>query len=114
MNPTPTPVINFQEIIQKAFPNYPKGESKIDITKPGLTLGEIISTLIPYIYVIAGLVLFVMLLMGGFSYLTSAGDPEKMKAAQGKITHAVIGFLIIFLAYWLAQLLETIFGIQIF
>ena len=103
--------IDFDAIREKAFPSY--SPEKIDI-KADLTIGEIISKIIPYIYVLAGLVLFGMLLMGGFSYLTSAGDPEKMKAAQGKITHAVVGFLIIFLAYWLAQLLETIFGIRIF
>ncbi len=104
--------IDFDAIKEGAFPDYSPG--KIDITKADLTIGEIISKIIPYIYVIAGLVLFMMLIMGGFSYLTSAGDPDKMKSAQGKITHALVGFLIIFLAYWLAQLLEIIFGIQIF
>ncbi|MBU3935484.1 pilin, partial [Patescibacteria group bacterium] len=102
------PAIDFPKIIEEVFPpdSLPANTD--------LTIGEIISKIIPYIYVLAGLVLFMMLVMGGFSYLTSAGDPDKMKAAQGKITHALVGFLIIFLAYWLAQLLEIIFGIQIF
>jgi len=79
-----------------------------------LTLGNIISQIIPYIYVIAGLILFFLLITGGFSYLTSGGDPKKVETAQGKITHALAGFMIIFLSYWLAQLLEIIFNIQIF
>jgi hypothetical protein len=52
--------------------------------------------------------------MGGFELLTSGGDPEKAKKAQERITSALIGFLIIFLAYWLTQILEVIFGISIF
>lgn len=83
--------------------------------KPGLkTPGDIISALLPYVFVIAGLILFALLIMGGFGYLTSGGDPESVKKAQGKLTSALVGFLIIFLAYWLTQLLEIIFGISIF
>jgi len=31
--------------------------------------------------------------------MTSAGNPETMKKAQGKLTMAVVGFIIIFVAY---------------
>jgi len=77
-------------------------------------LGDILSRLLPYVYAVAGLMLFIFLIIGGFGYLTSGGDPKKVEMAQGKITHALMGFLIIFLSYWLAQLFEIIFGIQIF
>jgi len=104
--------INFQDIIKGALPDYTPG--KIDITKANLTIGDIISAILPYIFAIAGLILFVFLIMGGFELLTSAGNPESAKKAQEKITSALVGFIIIFLAYWLAQALEIIFGIQIF
>ncbi len=77
-------------------------------------LADLISFFIPYIYGIAGLVLFGLLIAGGFGFLTSAGDPDKVKGAQGKITSALVGFLIIFLSYWLVQILEVLFGIEIF
>lgn len=108
-----TQAIDFQQIIQNALlPGYKSG--KIDITDANLTIGGIISAILPYIFVIAGLVLFVFLIMGGFELLTSAGNPESAKKAQDKITSALVGFIIIFLAYWLAQALEIIFGIKIF
>lgn len=78
------------------------------------TIGDIISALIPYILVLAGLILFGFLIFGGFELLTSAGDPKKVQSAQGKITSAIIGFIIIFVAYWLVQILEIIFGLKIF
>jgi hypothetical protein len=74
------------------------------------TLGDVISNLLNYVYPLAGLILFGMLLMGGFDLLTSAGNPEKVKAGQGKITSALIGFLIIFLSYWIIQILQIILG----
>jgi len=77
------------------------------------TIGDIISALIPYIFTIAGLVLFIMLIMGGFGLLTSGGNPDKVNAAKGKLTSALIGFVIIFVSYWLMKILEIVFGIEI-
>ncbi len=76
-------------------------------------IGSIINELLKYVFVLAGLVLFILLIVGGFGLLTSGGNPDKMKAAQGKITSAVIGFVIIFISYWLMRILEIIFGISI-
>ena len=77
-------------------------------------LGSIVSTLLSqYIFFFAGLILLFMLIMGGFQMLTSAGDPEKVKAGQGKITTGLIGFLIIFVAYWLMQIIEVVLGFTI-
>jgi len=53
------------------------------------------------------------LIIGGFGLLTSGGSPDKVKAAQGKITSAVIGFVIIFIAYWLVRILEIAFGLDL-
>jgi hypothetical protein len=77
-------------------------------------LGDIISSLIPYIFGLAGLALLLILIWGGFEMMTSAGDPKKMESAKGRLTGAVVGFIIIFAAYWLVQILEVIFGLKIF
>lgn len=76
-------------------------------------LGEIINQLLPYIYAFAGLALFVMLIWGGITLMTAAGDPAKSKAGYGRITAGLIGFLIIFVSYFVAQLVEVILGIKI-
>lgn len=102
---TPTPAINFNTLIT-SIPGFKFTTSS--------TIGDIISAILPYVFAISGLLLFVFLIMGGFELLTSAGNPESVKKAQGKITSALVGFVIIFLAYWLTQALEIIFGIKIF
>lgn len=78
----------------------------------GSQLGDIIAGLIPYIFVIAGLLLLLYLIYGGFHYMVSLGDPKGMQEARGKITNALAGFLIVFLAYWLVQIAGTLLGLD--
>lgn len=77
-------------------------------------LGTIINEFLKYLFPLAGLLLFAYLVMAGFSFLTSGGEPKAMEQAKEKITHALAGFLLIFVAYWLVQLLEFIFNLKIF
>ena len=77
------------------------------------TPAEIINTLIPIIFILAGIVLLFMLVFGGFTIFLSVGNPEKIKKGTGMITSALIGFLIIFAAYWIIELLQITFGIQV-
>jgi len=84
------------------------------ITKPELAnLGLIISELLKYIFVIAGLILFFLLVTKGLQYLTSGGDPKKVEGAKQGLTAALIGFLIIFISYWLIQIAEFVLHIDI-
>lgn len=45
------------------------------------------------------LVLFIMFVVGAFNYLTSFGNPEKVKKAQGTLKFAVIGFILFIGSY---------------
>jgi len=77
------------------------------------TPAGIINALLPYIFIFAGIILFAMLIAGGFSIFVSAGNPEKIKKGQAMLVNALIGFLIIFSAYWIIQLVEYSLGIQV-
>ena len=55
------------------------------------------------------LVLFVMLLIGAFNYLTSLGNPEKIKKAQGTLKFAVIGLIVFLLAYLILTIIDWLF-----
>ncbi len=79
--------------------------------KENLSIGDIISKLLPYLFVLAGLGLLVFLILGGFQLMVSGGDPKATEQAKGKITGAVIGFIIIFISYWLVQILQVVFGL---
>jgi len=98
--------LNLGEIQKNAIPEFKfKGNSG--------SLGGIISALVPYVFTIAGLLLLLYLIIGGFGLLTSGGDPKKMQGAKGQITNALVGFLIIFVSYWLVQIIGSILGLEI-
>lgn len=61
----------------------------------------------------AGIVLFVLLLTGGFKYITSGGDPKALEGAQKTITYAIGGLLVILLSYMILVLIKTITGVDV-
>ena len=78
------------------------------------SLGAIVSSFLPYVLVLAGLVLLFLLITAGFQYLTSGGDPKSTQSAQQKMTSAVVGFVLLFVAYWLFQILGILMGLDFF
>lgn len=72
-------------------------------------IGGVIGTLLNYMFPLAGIILFAMLVFGGFEMMTAAGNPDNMKKAQGRITSAILGFVIIFISYWLMQIVQLLF-----
>ena len=62
---------------------------------------------------LAGIALFLMLLIGGFKYLTSGGNPESVASAQKTITYAIIGLIIVALAFLILVFIQTFTGAQI-
>lgn len=80
------------------------------------TVSSIISTLLRNVYVLAGIILFILLIVGGLSFIMGAGEenPEKAKKGKQAITAALMGFVIIFCSYWIIRIIEIITGMKIF
>jgi len=77
-------------------------------------IGELITRLIPYIYIFAGFAMIIMIIIGGFDILTTQGSPEKFKIGFDKITKGITGFILIVVSYFVVLLIEEIFNIKIF
>ena len=103
---TPANIVNIDALIGSMKLNT---ACLADKTTGIISLGGIISCLLPYVYAFAGVGLLLFLMLAGFSYLTSAGDAKKAEAAKGKLTAAVIGFIIIIVAFWLTQIVNAVF-----
>lgn len=75
-------------------------------------IGSIVSKLLPYVYVVAGLMMLFMLISGGIDLMAAAGNPGKTKSGYGKITAGIVGFVIIFISYFVAQIVQKVLGIK--
>jgi len=82
-------------------------------TLANIRAGGIISALIKLVLVIAAIVAFFYLLIGGVKWITSGGDKEQTAKAQSTITAALIGLVIVFAAWAIIKLVETFFGLSI-
>jgi hypothetical protein len=77
------------------------------------TVGGIISQLLTFIYPAAGLILLAMLIWGGITLMTAANNPGKAKTGYNRMIYALIGFLIVFVSYFVLQLVEVLLGVKI-
>ncbi len=72
---------------------------------------DLIGFVISVINIVLGflaLIVFVIVLLAGFSWMTSGGDPGKIKAAQGRIKAAIVGLVVIFFSW---AIVTFVFGV---
>ena len=93
--------------------NFEDLNSAVGLKGTTNSIGGIVNLFLPTILTFAGLILFGMLVMGGFTMLAGAADKESQEKGKKMITGAITGFVIIFLSYWIAQILQVIFQINI-
>jgi len=74
-------------------------------------IGSIISALLPYLIIFAGIAFFAAMVFSGFSYLTSGGDPKKIEGAKGCLMNSLVGFILVLTSYFLIRILDYIFGL---
>jgi len=78
------------------------------------SISILVSVLLKNALTIAGVVCLFLLILGGFSFIVSAGGDAKAKEkGKNTITSAVIGFVLIFAAYWIIQIVQILTGIKI-
>lgn len=62
---------------------------------------------------LAGIALFVMLLVGSLKLMTAGGDAKKVQSAQQTLTFAVIGLVVIISTWFVFLLIKTFTGVDV-
>lgn len=88
----------------------PKGQFSI---LGGLTVGQIVSTAVRLSLVIAAIVFFFILVIGGIKWIASGGDKAQTESARNQITAALVGLVIVFAAWAILALIKVFFGIDV-
>lgn len=85
-----------------------------DLLEGGSIL-DIIATVIALGIIIASISSLIFIIVGGITFILSAGNDEKIKKAVHTIRYAIIGLVISFLAFflvaWLSRLLDIPFDL---
>lgn len=79
-----------------------------------LKFADIISAFLRLILIVAALIFFFFLVWGGVEWILSGGDKTGTEKARNRITAALVGLVIVFSAWAIAQLVASFFNINIF
>lgn len=60
---------------------------------------------------LAGIAAFIMLIVGGFQYLTAGGDSKKTQAATNTLTYAIFGLVIVIAAWFILSFIAKFTGV---
>lgn len=74
------------------------------------TIGDIVGASLGLVFAAAGIGLLLMIISSGFTLMTSAGDAKKLAQGRTTLTNSLIGFTLIFSAFWIVQILWTALG----
>ncbi len=83
--------------------NVQSGVTKTSDAAGGLTMQQVITTVIGTMLFVVGLLAVVMLIYGGIRYVTSHGDKAQVTAAKETIMYAVVGLVVAIAAFAVVQ-----------
>jgi len=87
-----------------ALPTITLLEGGTKLTGPG----GVISYVIDWILILAGAIAVIYLIYGGLLYITAGGDAEKATKGRTALINAIIGIVIIALAYLIVTWVSSI------
>jgi predicted permease len=78
-----------------------------DTSDPNGTLSKVAHTIVNIFSIIVGIVAVIMIIYGGFRYITSGGDSGRVGNAKNTLIYAIIGMIIVALAQFLVHYVFT-------
>lgn len=88
----------------------PSGSGIISTDGPG-ALSNIISAGLNLAMVVAVIACFLMLILGGFNWMTSQGDKQKLASARQRIAMAIIGLIVVFISFVIINIIYNFFNL---
>jgi hypothetical protein len=76
-------------------------------------IGDIFVRLISIVVGLGFIALLVMIVMAGFKYLTSGGDPKNIQAAHQTASWAFLGVIFLAVSWLILQLIAAFTGIDV-
>ena len=77
-------------------------------------LEKIVQNAAVILFIFAIAFTFFMLVYSGWQWMTSGGDKQKLQQVRQRITYTIIGFILVFCAFLILNLISRFFGIGVF
>lgn len=76
---------------------------QIGIKDPVISTDNFINGVLTPVYMWAGIICVIIIIVAGYFYVTSSGNAAKVKRAKDAIVGAIIGLVVIMLAFVITQ-----------
>ena|SRR3972149_677610 len=76
-------------------------------------LNKVFENVVNVALAFAGIVLFVMLIIGGFRYITAGGDPKGIEGAKKTLTYAIAGIVLVAVSFLILNFIASFTGANI-
>ncbi len=106
------PMHSLAQLYNPVLPKKIGGGPTPSVSSGGIATGALITQLVDGIFVFAFIMALFFLLIGALHWITSGGDKANLENARNKITHAIIGLIIIAAAWAVMILVGNFFGID--
>jgi hypothetical protein len=73
----------------------------------------IIQNIIKFLAPAAAIAFFIMVVVGGFKFLTSGGDPKAAASARSTLTFAILGVILVVVSWLILLLINQITGVDV-
>lgn len=73
----------------------------------------VFSNIVQVVLAFGGIVLFLMLILGGFKYITAGGNPQAVEGAKKTLTYAVGGTILLALSFLILVVIQQITGLDV-
>lgn len=67
-------------------------------SKNSVSINKVISAVVTTLSIVIGILAVIMIMVGGFRYVTSGGDSSKITSAKNTIVYAIVGLVIAIMA----------------
>ena len=94
-------------VVSLVSPVYAQAPARIADIVP--IIANIIGLLAPA----AAIAVFVMILVAGFQFLTSGGDPKSVAAARTTFTYAILGAILVVVVWLILTLIKAVTGVDV-
>jgi hypothetical protein len=78
-----------------------------------IDFNDLITLALNFVFIVAAVAFFFMLVLGGIAWITSGGDKGKTEAARSRITASLVGLVIVFAAWAILSFVENFFKLNL-
>lgn len=106
------PIITYGQTSPSSTPTPPTNGNTTDIGPPWgsgpETVEDVIENVTNWVLGIAGSLAVLFIIISGIRYITSAGNQSQHEAAKKNLTSAIIGLVIVLIAFVIVQIISSV------